>query len=65
MEKLKYHLLDVFTNRPFDGNQLAVFTNGSGVSSEMMPAIAKELNLSETTLSCITLQLCVNSVPSY
>ena len=49
MKKLPYHLVDVFTDRAFGGNQLAVFPNASGVSSEMMQAIAKELNLSEAT----------------
>ena len=49
MRKLRYHLVDVFTNRAFGGNPLAVFTNGRGLSTEVMQAIAKELNLSETT----------------
>ena len=49
MRKLRYHLVDVFTNRQFGGNPLAVFTNGRGIRSETMQAIAKELNLSETT----------------
>ncbi|HEV2800748.1 MAG TPA: PhzF family phenazine biosynthesis protein [Pyrinomonadaceae bacterium] len=49
MRKLRYHLVDVFTDRQFGGNPLAVFTNGRGISSERMQAIAKELNLSETT----------------
>lgn len=49
MRKLRYHLVDVFTNRQFGGNPLAVFTNGRGVRAETMQAIAKELNLSETT----------------
>jgi trans-2,3-dihydro-3-hydroxyanthranilate isomerase len=48
MRKLHYHLVDVFTDRPFGGNQLAVFTNGRGISTEKMQALAKELNLSET-----------------
>jgi trans-2,3-dihydro-3-hydroxyanthranilate isomerase len=48
MRKLHYHLVDVFTDRAFGGNQLAVFTNGRGISSEKMQALAKELNLSET-----------------
>jgi trans-2,3-dihydro-3-hydroxyanthranilate isomerase len=47
--KLRYHLIDVFTNRPFGGNQLAVFTNGRGLSPRLMQQLAKELNLSETT----------------
>lgn len=49
MRKLRYRLLDVFTNRAFGGNPLAVFTDVGDVSSEIMQSIAKELNLSETT----------------
>src|SRR4051794_40001523 len=49
MRKLRYHLVDVFTNRAFGGNQLAVFTNGRGLSSQLMQNLAKELNLAETT----------------
>jgi trans-2,3-dihydro-3-hydroxyanthranilate isomerase len=49
MRRLHYHRVDVFTDRAFGGNPLAVFTNGRGVDSETMQAIAKEFNLSETT----------------
>jgi trans-2,3-dihydro-3-hydroxyanthranilate isomerase len=49
MRKLRYHLVDVFTDRQFGGNPLAVFTDGAGVSDELMQLIAKEMNLSETT----------------
>jgi len=49
MRRLRYHLVDVFTDRAFGGNPLAVFTNGRGVAPETMQAIAKEFNLSETT----------------
>src|SRR2546421_3293914 len=49
MKKLSYRLLDVFTNRAFGGNPLAVFTDVGDVSSEIMQSIARELNLSETT----------------
>ena len=45
----RYLLLDVFTNRRFGGNPLAVFPDGQGIDSKMMQAIAKEFNLSETT----------------
>ena len=41
--------LDVFTGTLFGGNQLAVFTDGRGLSPETMQAIAKEMNFSETT----------------
>ena len=40
---------DVFTNQPFSGNQLAVFLDGRGLSTERMQAIAKEMNFSEST----------------
>ncbi|MDT7604829.1 MAG: trans-2,3-dihydro-3-hydroxyanthranilate isomerase [Acidobacteriota bacterium] len=49
MKKLRYHLVDVFTDRQFGGNPLAVFTDGTGLSTETMQSIAKEMNLSETT----------------
>src|SRR5687767_257868 len=49
MRKLHYHRVDVFTDRAFGGNPLAVFPNGRGLSTELMQAIAKEFNLSETT----------------
>jgi trans-2,3-dihydro-3-hydroxyanthranilate isomerase len=49
MRKLRYHIVDVFTDRAFGGNPLAVFTNGRGIQPELMQSIAKELNLSETT----------------
>lgn len=44
-----YTLLDVFTNQMFGGNQLAVFTQAEGLSSEQMQKIANEMNLAETT----------------
>jgi trans-2,3-dihydro-3-hydroxyanthranilate isomerase len=49
MRRLHYHRVDVFTDRAFGGNPLAVFTNGRGLETETMQAIAKEFNLSETT----------------
>ncbi|HEX8925667.1 MAG TPA: PhzF family phenazine biosynthesis protein [Terriglobales bacterium] len=41
--------LDVFTSRPLEGNQLAVFTDARGLSDSEMQSLAKEMNLSETT----------------
>ena len=41
--------LDVFSSRPFQGNSLAVFPDARGLSDTEMQAIAKEMNLSETT----------------
>ena len=46
--ELKYHLLDVFTEAPFGGNQLAVFPGAEGLDAEAMQRIAGELALSET-----------------
>jgi trans-2,3-dihydro-3-hydroxyanthranilate isomerase len=43
-----YYTADVFTDRRFCGNQLAVFPNAAGLSSEEMQAIACEFNFSET-----------------
>jgi trans-2,3-dihydro-3-hydroxyanthranilate isomerase len=47
-EQLDYFLLDVFTEVPFGGNPLAVFTKSDGLSTEQMHKITRELNLSET-----------------
>ena len=44
----EYIILDVFTDTPLQGNPVAVFTDGEGLSAETMQAVARELNLSET-----------------
>jgi trans-2,3-dihydro-3-hydroxyanthranilate isomerase len=41
--------LDVFTSKPFEGNSLAVIPDARNFTTEEMQAIAKEMNLSETT----------------
>jgi trans-2,3-dihydro-3-hydroxyanthranilate isomerase len=41
--------LDVFTQTPLAGNPLAVFTDGRGLKDSEMQALAREMNLSETT----------------
>jgi trans-2,3-dihydro-3-hydroxyanthranilate isomerase len=41
--------LDVFTRTPFTGNPLAIFTDARGLTDQEMQAIAREMNLSETT----------------
>jgi trans-2,3-dihydro-3-hydroxyanthranilate isomerase len=41
--------VDVFTDRALTGNSLAVFLDGRGLSTETMQALAREMNLSETT----------------
>jgi trans-2,3-dihydro-3-hydroxyanthranilate isomerase len=45
----RFHHVDVFTDRMFGGNFLAVFPDASGISGEQMQALANEMNLSETT----------------
>lgn len=43
-----YVVVDVFTDVPLEGNPVAVFMDGEGLSTETMQRVAKELNLSET-----------------
>jgi trans-2,3-dihydro-3-hydroxyanthranilate isomerase len=43
--------LDVFTDRPFAGNQLAVVLDADGMSDEQMQAMARELTISETVFA--------------
>jgi trans-2,3-dihydro-3-hydroxyanthranilate isomerase len=40
---------DVFSSRPFEGNALAVFPDGRGLTDQQMQALAREMNLAETT----------------
>jgi trans-2,3-dihydro-3-hydroxyanthranilate isomerase len=44
----RFYTLDVFTTTRFEGNPLAVVTDGDGLSDDAMLAIAREMNLSET-----------------
>ncbi len=47
--KTPFILVDVFTSRPFGGNQLAVFTDGAALSASEMQELAHEMNFSEST----------------
>ena len=47
--RLAYDIVDVFTDRPFAGNQLAVVHGAGGLSTEQCQAIAQEFGYSETT----------------
>ena len=47
--RLPYDIVDVFTDRPFAGNQLAVVHGAGDLSTEQCQAIAQEFNYSETT----------------
>ncbi|HEX6862707.1 MAG TPA: PhzF family phenazine biosynthesis protein [Thermoanaerobaculia bacterium] len=46
--RYRYLTADVFTDRPFGGNPLAVFPDARGISPQRMQQAARELNLSET-----------------
>jgi len=48
-QRFSFTQWDVFTSRPFEGNSLAVFSDARGLTDEEMQAIAREMNLSETT----------------
>jgi trans-2,3-dihydro-3-hydroxyanthranilate isomerase len=45
----RYYICDVFTDRRFGGNQLAVLPRAEGLSDRQMQQIAREFNFSETT----------------
>jgi trans-2,3-dihydro-3-hydroxyanthranilate isomerase len=47
--KTPFILVDVFTSRPFGGNQLAVFTDGAALSTSEMQELAHEMNFNEST----------------
>jgi len=49
MKELNFVQVDVFTDRPFGGNPLAVFPEAEGLTAEEMQRLAREMNLSETT----------------
>jgi trans-2,3-dihydro-3-hydroxyanthranilate isomerase len=49
MQTYRYVVVDVFTDRPLAGNQLAVFTDARGLDDETMQALAREMNFSEST----------------
>ncbi|HJP94706.1 MAG TPA: PhzF family phenazine biosynthesis protein [Pyrinomonadaceae bacterium] len=48
MPNYRFLQLDVFTDKAFAGNPLAVFPDAEGISDELMLKIAREMNLSET-----------------
>ncbi|GAA2376324.1 PhzF family phenazine biosynthesis protein [Dactylosporangium salmoneum] len=48
MSMLRYSIVDVFTDRPFTGNPLAIVHDAQDLAGEQMQAIAREFNLSET-----------------
>jgi len=49
MRDYRYLHYDVFTDRPLEGNQLAVFPEPAGLTTEDMQRVAREMNFSEST----------------
>jgi trans-2,3-dihydro-3-hydroxyanthranilate isomerase len=49
MSGLTFHLVDVFGQEKYTGNQLAVFINAGGLATVEMQKIANEMHFSETT----------------
>jgi trans-2,3-dihydro-3-hydroxyanthranilate isomerase len=49
MSSKRFVIADVFTEKRFGGNQLAVFLDGAGLDTETMQVIAREMHFSETT----------------
>jgi trans-2,3-dihydro-3-hydroxyanthranilate isomerase len=45
----EFSLIDVFSDRPFGGKQLAVFPRAEGLSDEIMQQLAREFNFAEST----------------
>jgi trans-2,3-dihydro-3-hydroxyanthranilate isomerase len=48
LRSFAFHHIDVFTDTPFEGNPLAVFTDGRDLDGRTMQRIAREMNLSES-----------------
>lgn len=48
MRSLRYEIVDVFTDRPFTGNPLAVVFGAEALATEQLQTLAREFNLSET-----------------
>ena len=49
MKRLPFYFVDVFAEKKYAGNQLAVFRGAGELSSTEMQQIAREINFSETT----------------
>ena len=49
MAESTFYIVDVFAERKYAGNQLAVFRGAGELSSDEMQSIAREINFSETT----------------
>ena len=48
MKPFRFVIVDVFTDRPLTGNQLAVFTDARDIPEELLQSLAREMGFSET-----------------
>ena len=51
MSRFRYVVVDVFTDTPLQGNQVAVFTDAREIPEERLQQLALEVNFSETTFA--------------
>ena len=51
MAAFRYVVVDVFTDRPLAGNQLAVFTDAREIPEPLLQPLAREINFSETVFT--------------
>jgi trans-2,3-dihydro-3-hydroxyanthranilate isomerase len=49
MARFRYVVVDVFSDEPLQGNQLAVFTDAREIPEAQLQRLAREVNFSETT----------------
>lgn len=50
----EFSLIDVFSDRPFGGNQLAVFPRAEGLSDEVMQQLAREFRAVAHTIRVVS-----------
>ena len=51
MERWSFRIVDVFTERPLAGNQLAVFEDAAGIPESLLQPLAQEIGYSETVFA--------------
>ena len=51
MERWSFRIVDVFTDRPLAGNQLAVFEDAAGIPESLLQPLAQEIGYSETVFA--------------
>ena len=65
MASFRFVVVDVFTDTPLAGNQLAVFTDAREIPEERLKQLARETNFSETLLRSISLSSSPGLVASF